>query len=362
MPPAGASGSMADRKKVNVIIVGGGTAGWMTAAALAKLLPDALPRSTSSNRRRSASSASARRRFPTSAPSTSGSASTRPTSWRAPGPRSSWASSSANWGRIGDRYIHPFGTFGRGQGEVDFHQYWLRAAAGGRGRSPSSSEYSLACMMARLNKFDLPSTDPARLDSTFGYAYQFDATLFAPYLRALRRAARRAAHRGPDRRRRPRRRERRRRSDPAGERRADRRRPVRRLLGLRLAADRQGAGRAVRGLVAMAALRPRRGDAVPDRDRAHALYRRRSRWSRAGAGASRCSTAPATAMSILERFISRRRGRAKRWSARSRASRSPSRGCCVQGRAARAQLGRTIASRSGSRAASSSRWNRPAST
>jgi tryptophan halogenase len=46
-------------------------------------------------------------------------------------------------------------------------------------------EYSFACMAARLNRFDLPSADTSQLASTFGYAYQFDATLFAPYLRAL---------------------------------------------------------------------------------------------------------------------------------------------------------------------------------
>src|SRR4051812_10973839 len=89
-----------------------------------------------------------------------------------------------NWGRIGDSYIHPFGTFGRGSGEPDFHHYWLRLRQAGL-EVPDLENYSLACMMARLGRFDLPAPDPAELASTFGYAYQFDATLFAPYLRRL---------------------------------------------------------------------------------------------------------------------------------------------------------------------------------
>jgi tryptophan halogenase len=89
-----------------------------------------------------------------------------------------------NWGAVGDSYIHPFGTFGRDQGGVSFHQYWLRLRQEGRPVG-SLEQYSFACMLARLNRFDLPSTEPSDLASTFGYAYQFDATLFAPYLRAL---------------------------------------------------------------------------------------------------------------------------------------------------------------------------------
>lgn len=89
-----------------------------------------------------------------------------------------------DWARIGDSYIHPFGTFGRGQGQVDFHQYWLRMCQEGR-PVEELENYSLACMIARLGRFSLPSQNPNQLTSTFNYAYQFDATLFAPFLRQL---------------------------------------------------------------------------------------------------------------------------------------------------------------------------------
>lgn len=166
-----------------VVIVGGGTAGWMTAAALAKLLPGqcdirlveseeigivgvgeaTLPHIRAFNERLGI----------------------RESDFM------SWTRGTfklgiefRDWGKAGDSYIHPFGTFGRGRGEVDFHHYWSRLKLMGAD-IPPLEEFSVGCMMARMNRFDLPSTDPASLSSTFGYAYQFDATLFAPYLRAL---------------------------------------------------------------------------------------------------------------------------------------------------------------------------------
>ena len=88
-----------------------------------------------------------------------------------------------DWGKIGDSYIHPFGTFGRGNHDVDLHHYWTRLVHE-CGASPLG-EYSMAVTMAYMNRFALPGPDPAKLQSTFGYAYQFDANLFAPYLRQL---------------------------------------------------------------------------------------------------------------------------------------------------------------------------------
>ncbi|MBW8910974.1 MAG: tryptophan 7-halogenase, partial [Sphingomonas sp.] len=166
-----------------VVIVGGGTAGWMTAAALARLLPGrrdirlveseeigivgvgeaTLPHIRAFNERLGIREADFM----------------------------SWTRGTfklgiefRDWGKHGDSYIHPFGTFGRGRGEVDFHHYWARLKMMGAD-IPPLEEFSFGCMMARMNRFDLPSTDSSSLSSTFGYAYQFDATLFAPYLRAL---------------------------------------------------------------------------------------------------------------------------------------------------------------------------------
>ena len=91
-----------------------------------------------------------------------------------------------DFGKIGDSYIHPFGVFGHELGGVGFHHHWLRMRAAGR--QDELSDYSLAIAIARANRFAPPSPDQASLASTFGYAYQFDATLFAPFMRAYSEA------------------------------------------------------------------------------------------------------------------------------------------------------------------------------
>jgi tryptophan halogenase len=87
-----------------------------------------------------------------------------------------------DWGRVGDSYIHPFGAYGAAIGGVGFHHHWLRARQGG---DPTPLEaYSLPIMAARQGRFAPPSSDPRSLASTYSYAYQFDAGLYAAYLRA----------------------------------------------------------------------------------------------------------------------------------------------------------------------------------
>ena len=174
---------MSMREAVNIVVVGGGTAGWMTAAALVKLLPRrcnvhlieseaigivgvgeaTLPHIRAFNERLGIREADFM----------------------------SWTRGTfklgiefRNWGEEGESYIHPFGTFGQGGGEIDFHHYWLRMRHEGVA-VPDLERFSMGATIARMNRFQLPVADPASIASTYGYAYQFDATLFAPYLRAL---------------------------------------------------------------------------------------------------------------------------------------------------------------------------------
>src|SRR3546814_8498204 len=73
--------------------------------------------------------------------------------------------------RIGERYVHPFGTFGEKVAGVPFHHYWLELAA--RGMAGPIGDYSLAVAAAKANRFAPPAEDDS-LRSTYGYAYQFD--------------------------------------------------------------------------------------------------------------------------------------------------------------------------------------------
>jgi tryptophan 7-halogenase len=86
-----------------------------------------------------------------------------------------------DWAKIGHRYFHPFGPHGRDFDVVPLHQYWLRARADGE--TASLDDHSMAWAMARDGRFNRPSADPRSVLSTFDYAYHFDAGLYARYLR-----------------------------------------------------------------------------------------------------------------------------------------------------------------------------------
>ncbi len=91
-----------------------------------------------------------------------------------------------DWFNVGDSYIHPFGVHGQPIGGVAFLQHWLRARQGGR--ASALEDYSFAIAAARAQRFDFPSTDERSIRSSYAYAYHFDAGLYAQYLRALTEA------------------------------------------------------------------------------------------------------------------------------------------------------------------------------
>ena len=91
-----------------------------------------------------------------------------------------------DWARPGHRYIHPFGTYGVPLPGVQFHHRWLKARAGGYARP--LSDFSLATRLAREGRFAKPQGDQRSVLSTLGYAYHFDAGLYARHLRGLAEA------------------------------------------------------------------------------------------------------------------------------------------------------------------------------
>jgi len=89
-----------------------------------------------------------------------------------------------NWGKQGDRYMHGFGKVGTDLWTVGFEQYWHKMHR--MGKAADLGEYSITRMAARANKFMPASTDiPDSPLSEIAYAYHFDASLYAKYLRKL---------------------------------------------------------------------------------------------------------------------------------------------------------------------------------
>ena len=90
-----------------------------------------------------------------------------------------------NWSRIGDSYIHGFGAIGRSLGPLPFHQFWLKLHQ--QGRAGPIGEYSPQTVMAPQGKFAPGDRNaaPGSPLADLAYAYHFDATLYARYLREL---------------------------------------------------------------------------------------------------------------------------------------------------------------------------------
>jgi tryptophan halogenase len=86
-----------------------------------------------------------------------------------------------DWTRPGDSYIHPFGFFGVQMQGIYFHHFWLRhRAEGGR---MSHEEFSSNTMAARAGRFAFaPPGERSPLPPT-SHAYHFDAGLYAAFLR-----------------------------------------------------------------------------------------------------------------------------------------------------------------------------------
>lgn len=88
-----------------------------------------------------------------------------------------------NWARKGDSYIHPFGRFGQDLDGIAFQHFWALLQRAGVGDTPD--RYSVAAMAARQNRFAHPAGDLDSLSGSYSYAFQFDAGLYAQFLRAF---------------------------------------------------------------------------------------------------------------------------------------------------------------------------------
>ncbi|MGV8834849.1 tryptophan halogenase family protein [Cellvibrio sp.] len=91
-----------------------------------------------------------------------------------------------NWGRLGERYMHSFGAYGINIGLLHFYNYWLKLNR--QGKSASVGEFSITAQAALQNKFMHPIASSNSPLSQIKYAYHFDASLYARNLRAYAEA------------------------------------------------------------------------------------------------------------------------------------------------------------------------------
>ncbi len=168
------------RKKV--IVVGGGTAGWMAASAIARLLPHAASVELIESAEigivgvGEATLPHLRAFIQTLGLDEAEFMAATHATYKL-------GIEFRDFGKSGDSYLHPFGDFGRPLNDVPFLHWWLRMHALGQGGE--IADYCVANVMAAQKRFASPAADPDALLSTYSYAYQFDATRFGPFLRGF---------------------------------------------------------------------------------------------------------------------------------------------------------------------------------
>lgn len=186
---------MTDTRVRKILIVGGGTAGWMTAAVLAKLLKNdyadiqlveseeigtvgvgeaTIPQIGTFNRTLGIDENDFVK-------ATQGSF--------------KLGIEFVNWGALGERYIHPFGAYGLDMDGVSFHAFFLKHHAAGYGPQ-TMDQYNLQALAARQNLFMRPVNAGNSPLSKIAYAFHFDASLYARYLRKYSEARGVTRHEG----------------------------------------------------------------------------------------------------------------------------------------------------------------------
>ncbi len=91
-----------------------------------------------------------------------------------------------DWSNTGSRYFHGFGDFGADIEGIPPHHFWLRLHA--QGDKTALAEYSFPTQAALHNRFAPPPQQGNNTVAAYKYAYHFDASRYAKFLRAYAEA------------------------------------------------------------------------------------------------------------------------------------------------------------------------------
>jgi tryptophan 7-halogenase len=166
---------------LHIVIVGGGTAGWMTAAALSSAAARSLCRLTLIESDEIGSVGVGEATLPQMKEFNDFVGIIESEMMQKTNATFKLGIEFVDWGESGSSYIHPFGAFGRRLGGVEFLHQWIRATH--QASAENIESYSYAIQACRHARFDFPVDDKEELNSTYSYAYHFDASLYARYLR-----------------------------------------------------------------------------------------------------------------------------------------------------------------------------------
>lgn len=164
-----------------IVIVGGGTAGWMTAAALARFVGGSGRRIVLVESDAIGIVGVGEGTIPPVLEFNHQLGLEEPEYFRATHATYKLGIEFVDWTEAGQRYFHQFGEIGRPLNGLPFHQAWLKYW-----HNPSVgplAAYSMSAVAAADNRFAHSSNDPDSPLSQLAYAFHFDAAAYGQYLR-----------------------------------------------------------------------------------------------------------------------------------------------------------------------------------
>jgi tryptophan halogenase len=172
---------MDDRRIRNIVIVGGGTAGWMAAAALSKIAGTRQQSITLVESEEIGIVGVGEATIPPILVFNKLLGIDEDEFIRETNATFKLGIEFVDWRRLGHRYFHHFGLFGADMKDgVSFAHYWLRWVK--EGGDPDNLRFSAEAQAARLGRFARTPPSGGAMPN-INYAFQFDASRYAAFLR-----------------------------------------------------------------------------------------------------------------------------------------------------------------------------------
>ncbi|MBB5717096.1 tryptophan halogenase [Stakelama sediminis] len=171
-----------------VIIVGGGTSGWMCAAAIARIVPPSVS-VTLVESEDIGTIGVGEATIPTLMEFNDFLGLKEDDVLRQSQGTFKLGIDFVDWLRKGESYFHPFGSYGRDTPEFAFHQLWLRLKVlSAKGQAPPDaagtiSDYNLCTIAALDDRFSPPQGGSDAILATMRHAYHIDSRLYSQVLR-----------------------------------------------------------------------------------------------------------------------------------------------------------------------------------